>query len=398
MISSTKSIAKPTSLTAESHVPFGLKDGKLFEPTQVLLGKECGCICPGCNRALVPKHALKGKVIPHFAHQPGENCQHGRESAIHLAAKQLIEEHRKLYIHELSVQINVIDDMGNKHNPQKKLISAGLKNFSNVRLEQNISNIRPDLVAITNNGTELLVEIAVKHFADELKVAKIINHGLPYIEIDASKVPLRGFDELAKLLFEESSKREWLHHPNIESAKLNLHQQLEPILESATIRAKRREAQLRNAAEKRKLELEKEQLRQAKADEERRRKTADFKALSFDKKLELLLEQLGIKKHMVPVFLDHKVRGAKSFAVPHRVWQLAVFGAFIEKRSNYGTYEINSKAGLEWLTEHFEITPEFNNSDKVAIWDFLNNLSQIGILKSMPKQRFLILQDNFKKL
>ena len=152
------------------------------------------------------------------------------------------------------------------------------------------------------------MEIAVKHFADELKVAKIINHGLPCIEIDASKVPLRGFEELAKLLFEESSKREWLHHPNIESAKLNLHQQLEPILESATIRAKRREAQLRNAAEKRKLELEKEQLRQAKADEERRRKTADFKALSFDKKLELLLEQLGIKKHMVPVFLDHKVQ------------------------------------------------------------------------------------------
>ena len=53
---------------------------------------------------------------------------------------------------------------------------------------------------------------------------------------------------------------------------------------------------------------------------------------------------------------------------------------------------------LEWLTVHFKITPEFNNSDKIAIWDFLKNLSEIGILKSMPQQRFLILQDNLKQI
>lgn len=29
-------------------VPFGLKDGGLYEPTQVLNGKDCGCVCPGC--------------------------------------------------------------------------------------------------------------------------------------------------------------------------------------------------------------------------------------------------------------------------------------------------------------------------------------------------------------
>ena len=249
-----------------SRVPFGLKSGKMFEPRQVPLGKDCGCVCPGCDRRLVAKHCLKGKVIPHFAHQPGENCQYGRESAIHLAAKQLIEEHHKLYIPKLSVQIYVVDDMGYEHNPSKTLISAGLRSFSKVRLEQNISNFRPDLIVTTNNGTELLVEIAVKHFADESKVAKIINHGLPCIEIDASKVALHGFDELAKLLFEELSNRVWLHHPSIETAKLSLHQQLKPILESATVRAKKHEDQLLNAAEKRKLELEKEQLRKIEAE------------------------------------------------------------------------------------------------------------------------------------
>ena len=299
-----------------SRVPFGLKSGKMFEPRQVLLGKDCGCICPGCDRPLVAKHCLKGKVIPHFAHQPGENCQHGREFAIHLAAKQLIDERHELYIPKLSVQVYVVDDMGNEHSPSKTLISAGLRSFSKVRLEQNISNFRPDLVATTNDGKELLVEIAVTHFSDELKRAKIKNHGLPCIEINASKVAVHSFDELAKLLFEESPYSNWLYHPDIESTELSLHQQLVPILESATIRAKKQEAELRNAAEKRKIELEKEQLRQIEAQKEKRREAANFKALSFDQKLKFLLEQLKIEKHMVPAFLDYQVRGAKSFGVP----------------------------------------------------------------------------------
>ena len=234
-MSSNKSIAKLTYLAAESHVPFGLKDGELFEPRQVLLGKECGCICPGCNRPLVAKHCLKGKVIPHFAHQPGENCQYGRESAIHLAAKQLIEERHELYIPKLSVQIYVVDDIGNEHSPSKTLISAGIRSFSKVRLEQTISNFRPDLVVTTKNGTELLVEIAVTHFSDELKRAKIKNHGLPCIEINASKVAVHSFDELAKLLFKESSYSNWLYHPDIESTELSLHQQIVPKKQAVAI-------------------------------------------------------------------------------------------------------------------------------------------------------------------
>ena len=117
--------------------------------------------------------------------------------------------------------------------------------------------------------------------------------------------------------------------------------------------------------------INKEKLLQIEAEKEKRREAANFKALSFNQKLKFLLEQLKIEKHIVPAFLDYQIRGAKSFGVPCRVWQLAVFSAFIEKRLNYSTYEINLKIVLEWLTEHFEITPEFNNSDKIAIWDFL---------------------------
>jgi competence CoiA-like predicted nuclease len=104
----------------------------MYEPRQVPLGKACGCICPSCKSPLVAKNALNNHRIPHFAHASGENCVHGRESAIHLAAKQLIEEHHKLYIPERIVKIYIVDEMKNEHSPQKILIRAGLVDFSRV--------------------------------------------------------------------------------------------------------------------------------------------------------------------------------------------------------------------------------------------------------------------------
>lgn len=70
-------------------VPFGLKDDKLYEPTQVLNGKACGCVCPACKKPLWAKQNAK---TPHFAHAQDENCSRGLETAVHLAVKQIIAE------------------------------------------------------------------------------------------------------------------------------------------------------------------------------------------------------------------------------------------------------------------------------------------------------------------
>ena len=55
-------------------VPFGLKDGRLYEPLQVERGLACSCTCPGCGARLVAKHAPSGKVRPHFAHDKESDC------------------------------------------------------------------------------------------------------------------------------------------------------------------------------------------------------------------------------------------------------------------------------------------------------------------------------------
>jgi len=74
-------------------VPFGMSDGTLFEPLQVPNGKACGCVCPACQRPLI---ARQNHATPHFAHAPGEYCAKAFETAVHLAAKQLIADRQAL--------------------------------------------------------------------------------------------------------------------------------------------------------------------------------------------------------------------------------------------------------------------------------------------------------------
>ncbi len=37
-------------------IPFGLKDGKYYDVSEVERGRACGCICPSCNHVLGDYH------------------------------------------------------------------------------------------------------------------------------------------------------------------------------------------------------------------------------------------------------------------------------------------------------------------------------------------------------
>src|SRR3546814_2264314 len=60
-------------------VPFGLRDGRAWAPSEVARGKACGCVCPGCGAALVAKAQTSRRRRPHFAHLTDTGCQTGRE-------------------------------------------------------------------------------------------------------------------------------------------------------------------------------------------------------------------------------------------------------------------------------------------------------------------------------
>lgn len=80
-------------------VPFGycVADGRMYAPREVPLGKRCGCICPACKDELIARHEINGHKTPHFSHDSGADCANGLETAVHLAAKQLIEQEKLLF-------------------------------------------------------------------------------------------------------------------------------------------------------------------------------------------------------------------------------------------------------------------------------------------------------------
>ncbi len=65
-------------------------DGRMVHVNDVPNGLACGCFCPVCNAPLV---ARQGKIrVPHFAHTAGRDCQRAGETALHMAAKQVLQD------------------------------------------------------------------------------------------------------------------------------------------------------------------------------------------------------------------------------------------------------------------------------------------------------------------
>jgi len=184
-------------------VPFGryLVDGRMYAPLDVPIGKACGCVCPACGTALVAKHAPSGRTVPHFAHGSGADCAGGYESALHLAAKQLILEERCLFFPALVAEVRELDVRGNVHVRSQALATAGPRDLRTVQLEVWQAGFRPDLVVgAVDHADPVFVEIAVRHFVDAAKMARVTAANTPVLEFDLSSIREASWDSIRNAL------------------------------------------------------------------------------------------------------------------------------------------------------------------------------------------------------
>lgn len=126
-------------------VPFGLKDDRLYEPTQVPNGKACGCVCPACKKPLVAK---QNASTPHFAHSQDENCSKGLETAVHLAVKQIIAEKMRVRLPAV-----VWKNPFPRYNQTLKVYTERTIRLESVVLEQVIDDFIPDIVVVADGTT-----------------------------------------------------------------------------------------------------------------------------------------------------------------------------------------------------------------------------------------------------
>jgi hypothetical protein len=336
-------------------VPFGLKDDQLYEPGQVLNGKACGCVCPACKRDLVAKQKA---TTPHFAHAPGEDCAKALETAVHLAAKQLIAKRLELRLPEVKFFNFWAPKFG-----VETICEERVAKLDSVAVEIWLDDMRPDLLA-TIDGEKYLVEIAVTHYVDEVKYKKIQAHKIPTIEIDAAGLKKNfTFAALEDLLFTSAYPATWLYHPRPE-------------------------------------ELAQEALRQYQAEEERkvvelrtrRERFENYRDMPAQEKLARHCRKLGLTSTQLNE-LTTFVAWEKSFGVPRAVWQSAVLVYLANEEQTHGWEEflgldIHLEDCLDWLRKIFSIMPEVNDGEKIALWKYFRFLETLNIVKHFHNDCF----------
>lgn len=84
--------------------------------------------------------------------------------------------------------------------------------FTEVKSEKSVGQIRPDIVAIVGT-TMLFVEVAVTHFVDPDKQAVLEKLGLPTIEIDLANFlgERWTWELLTEHVIEHALNKRWLH-------------------------------------------------------------------------------------------------------------------------------------------------------------------------------------------
>lgn len=191
-------------------LPFGVKAGVLVDVSQVESGLACGCVCPSCGSSLI---ARKGRIkVHHFGHHSGAECPTALETALHLAAKQVLDEQKKIAVPPVEVKFD-------SYRSHLLLFPARQVELDQVRLEARTGNVVPDVLALTS-GRQLFIEIRVTHRVDEDKHEKIRQLGISAVEIDLS-THVRHFSlaGLAESLVRETAHKQWLFNAKAERVK-----------------------------------------------------------------------------------------------------------------------------------------------------------------------------------
>lgn len=196
---------------------YGLRDGRLVHVRDVPNGKRCGCICPHCKGALIARNHGE-KRSAHFAHDADHDCAGARESALHLLAKRILGERKRLCVPSGAGlwpgAAQGLDAIG----------SPGVLAFDEVTLEPSVEQRRPDAEA-RRGEFRVFVEFHVTHAVDEGKADFLRRQRVPTIEVDLCPILQTGATEaeIRTIIEERADDRRWIVHPPYDAVREALH-------------------------------------------------------------------------------------------------------------------------------------------------------------------------------
>ncbi|HZL83556.1 MAG TPA: hypothetical protein VFB98_08800 [Candidatus Deferrimicrobium sp.] len=188
------------STSREVLLPYGLLGERLVSVDKVADGLACNCTCPACHQPLIARQGARN--VHHFAHANGTTCPHAAQTTAHILAKNILAQ-------ELHMSVPVAYTMMST----ERFIAFEEQDvrFMSVALEQRLSSIVPDVVATKEDGTQLIVEIKVKHAVDDGKLDKIRKLGTDAIEVAIDAEDFYDSGRLREHLLGSVSGKHWLY-------------------------------------------------------------------------------------------------------------------------------------------------------------------------------------------
>lgn len=161
------------------------KYGKSVYIDDVPNGKKCECFCTECGGNLIAKN--NGRIkIHHFAHENGNDSIKCCQTALHLLAKEIIAEERRIPIPR-SGHIEFYD-------------------CNQIELEKRLDDIIPDIYALCENRP-FIIEIFVSHKIDDQKAKKIEKKHISTVEINLSEGTYSSKDEIRNAIYNSKNTR-----------------------------------------------------------------------------------------------------------------------------------------------------------------------------------------------
>jgi hypothetical protein len=328
-------------------LPFGLNEDKiLVHVTEVERGKNCNCTCPDCESPLV---ASKGSINqPHFKHAVDNNCEGGLESAVHLAAKQVIRERKQVTVSKFISIVSSNDSLGVIHSCQKTIVKNGtIIRFDSVEEEVEVAGMRADILG-KKGSTPLIIEIFYRHKVDDQKRKKIVEANISAIEINLSDLMPKDIKDwnAFELYLNDPKRVEWLHnakdrvyYPDLEKQLLKTVQEQERKYIEEELEKERKEkkekTQLLNALDELKILSSEEAIARFKQEAEAHPFwNNNYLPFSFNE----LPEVVNVE---IP-------NGDWIYGCDRRIWQTAFYNSFIIK-TRYKPFSIKNVD--QWLQD-----------------------------------------------
>lgn len=329
----------------EIKLAYALKDGKVVHISEIQpenRGLRCSCFCPFCNRPLLAK--IGDIRIPHFAHANNWsdcNILHAQQLGLHLLAKDIIKKNSSILLPAWNITRKDIvpnniqnEKIVSQIKIEEKTYPARFFSYSSAVSEKRINKIIPDIIVYINNNP-CAIEIAVTHFVDEDKRAKVKSMDLPMFEIDLSDLVKKNVskEEIDKAVLYSSTNRKWIYNPK--KAKL-LNENRRSFKEEYTQKVYKEEQ------EKAKLLKEKEcaisSLRKALVPTTYRK---EIIKLRNEKQAIRCLKYFSFSKELTkyPFYMDIPISGEFVFSCDRRIWQGKLFDDYVY--SGFGRDLIN---------------------------------------------------------